>query len=561
MYQRRNPYNEPTVPVIDRYGTPLGPARPSRVRRWLESGRAQKVWIKGIFAVQLNDLDASQAVVPPTAFNYKPSLTAGAAITAEPIDGKERRVIGAYEHAHRNRDISKRLRDRRDQRRARRYRLRYRPARFSNRANARTEGRLPPSIKSIVDDAVALLDTMRQLYPISHIRVEYLKFDTQLLQNPNIKGLEYQHGTLFGWQLRHYILHRDAWQCRYCDKHGTEKNPLELDHVVPKAKSGPSVVGNLLTACHRCNQKKGNRDVEDFLANDPARLDDVRFQLQQIVPLTVAGQLNSVMPAILQALEDTGLPAVTSDGATTSYTRRQLGMLKSPVNDAACIDQPDSVVDLTTYTTVLKRQSRHRRQSINCDESGSPTGTKFPAYSRLPRARQGYTTPPAHSVGPRRLRGIASGDLVRIQHHSGRCYTGRATLGLTDGSIKIKGGSAEGKQSAHQPTGAPCWPGVSAGPSLGPAQGFNSKQGFTITHADQSIICHHKQHDDARREIPKRQGTGLLTGQQQPIPVRNDGNEGHRLRRSHQRIGALTRDGTADALHQFIKRPTNVHDP
>ena len=57
MTTRRGPHNPTTVPVLDRHGQPLAPARPSRVRRWLESGRANKVWIKGIFAVRLNDLE------------------------------------------------------------------------------------------------------------------------------------------------------------------------------------------------------------------------------------------------------------------------------------------------------------------------------------------------------------------------------------------------------------------------------------------------------------------------------------------------------------------------
>ena len=52
MTERQSPHNRTTVPVLDRHGQPLAPARPSRVRQWLESGRAHKVWVKGIFAVQ-----------------------------------------------------------------------------------------------------------------------------------------------------------------------------------------------------------------------------------------------------------------------------------------------------------------------------------------------------------------------------------------------------------------------------------------------------------------------------------------------------------------------------
>ena len=56
---------------------------------------------------------------------------------------------------------------------------------------------------------MTIVQTMIRLYPINHLRAEYLRFDTQLMQNPDIKGKEYQHGTLLGWQLRHYIFARD----------------------------------------------------------------------------------------------------------------------------------------------------------------------------------------------------------------------------------------------------------------------------------------------------------------------------------------------------------------
>ena len=75
-------------------------------------------------------------------------------------------IIGAYEHQHRNKEIHHNLDSRRDCRRTRRSRLRRRPARFNNRANARTKGRLPPSIQSLVDDTEAIVLTMRRLYPV-----------------------------------------------------------------------------------------------------------------------------------------------------------------------------------------------------------------------------------------------------------------------------------------------------------------------------------------------------------------------------------------------------------
>ena len=58
---------------------------------------------------------------------------------------------------------------------------------------------------------------------------------------------------------RENIFRRDRFQCQYC---GTSKD-LTLDHVVPKAKGGKTSWTNLVTACKRCNSKKG-----DFLPEE-----------------------------------------------------------------------------------------------------------------------------------------------------------------------------------------------------------------------------------------------------------------------------------------------------
>ena len=182
----------------------------------------------------------------------------------------------------------------------------------------------------------------------------------------------------------------------------------------------------------QCNTKKTNLSLVQFLAEDPERLASIQRQVDQLVLLTPAGHLNSLMPALLKVLEDTGLPVTIFDGASTAYTRHQLSIPKNHVNDAACLDLPIEVNNHSGPVTVLRRQPRHNRQSINCDANGSPASKHFPDYSRLPKSTQGYTTPPAHSAGPRRLNGIRSEDIVRIDHHTGQTHTGRATLALKD---------------------------------------------------------------------------------------------------------------------------------
>jgi 5-methylcytosine-specific restriction endonuclease McrA len=55
---------------------------------------------------------------------------------------------------------------------------------------------------------------------------------------------------------RKNILLRDSFQCQYC---GKTDQPLTIDHIVPRSRGGEYSWENLITACPRCNSKKGNR--------------------------------------------------------------------------------------------------------------------------------------------------------------------------------------------------------------------------------------------------------------------------------------------------------------
>jgi len=78
---------------------------------------------------------------------------------------------------------------------------------------------------------------------------------------PSIIRLQrYVHVPYKGISLsRHNIMKRDAYQCLYC---GSTKN-LTLDHLLPKSRGGGSSWTNLVTACMRCNTKKGDRTPEE----------------------------------------------------------------------------------------------------------------------------------------------------------------------------------------------------------------------------------------------------------------------------------------------------------
>jgi 5-methylcytosine-specific restriction endonuclease McrA len=65
---------------------------------------------------------------------------------------------------------------------------------------------------------------------------------------------------------RKNILHRDSHSCQYCGYTGDD---LTLDHVMPRSRGGGDHWENIVTACVRCNIKKGNRTPRE--ANMPLR--------------------------------------------------------------------------------------------------------------------------------------------------------------------------------------------------------------------------------------------------------------------------------------------------
>lgn len=58
---------------------------------------------------------------------------------------------------------------------------------------------------------------------------------------------------------RQNIFKRDGHSCQYC---GSEKD-LTLDHLIPRSKGGKSSWNNLVTACKRCNTRKGDNKPEE----------------------------------------------------------------------------------------------------------------------------------------------------------------------------------------------------------------------------------------------------------------------------------------------------------
>jgi hypothetical protein len=174
--------------------------------------------------------------------------------------------------------------------------------------------------------------------PVTAIAMELVRFDSQALQNPEIDGKEYQQGELFGYEIKEYLLAKWERECVYC---GKDDVPLEVEHIHPKSKGGSDRVSNLTLACHPCNQKKGNKSIDEFLGKKPDLLSQIKAKAKK--PLLDAAAVNSTRKKLHNTLENievvvlTPIKVTTGTGGQTKHNRVKNGFFKDHWIDAACV--------------------------------------------------------------------------------------------------------------------------------------------------------------------------------------------------------------------------------
>lgn len=61
------------------------------------------------------------------------------------------------------------------------------------------------------------------------------------------------------------VLERDGATCVWCGRAFERQVVPTTDHLVPRAKGGPSWLENEVAACRRCNAERGHRGAADWL--------------------------------------------------------------------------------------------------------------------------------------------------------------------------------------------------------------------------------------------------------------------------------------------------------
>ncbi len=404
--------------VLDTNKHPLNPVHPGRARILLSQGEAA-VYRRFPFTIILKEAVEHPALEPLRLKIDPGSKTTGLAL----VNDASGQIVWAAELSHRGHAIKAALDTRRAIRRNRRNRkTRYRKPRFQHHPHK--QGWLPPSLESRIANVLTWTRRLMRFCPIATISQELVKFDTQALQNPAIEGVEYQEGTLFGYELRECLLEKWGRQCAYCE---AKDVPLQVEHILCRARGGGNRSSNLTLACEPCNQKKGTQLVQDFLKDKPVVL--ARILAQAKAPLKDAAAVNATRWSLYERLTALGLPVECGTGGRTKFNRVSRNLAKAHWMDAACVgaSTPEHLDVKDSVPLLIKATGRGSRHMCRMDRYGFPrTGPKQ----------------------AKRVKGFQTGDMVKAVVTAGKkagTYFGRVAVRMTGSfNITTKQGTVQG---------------------------------------------------------------------------------------------------------------------
>lgn len=330
------------VYVLDNLGRPLMPCKASKARKLLKLNKA-KVKKMTPFTIQL---------VNPSSC-YKQDVTLGVDTGSKHIGisaTTSSQELFACELTLRD-DIVDNLSKRRMLRRSRRNRkTRYRKARFNNRGNARTEGRLMPSAKQRLNSHIQLILKISKILPITKLVVETASFDIQKIKNPQISGTQYQEGEQLGFSnIREYVLARDNHVCQCC-KGKSKDSILEVHHIETR-KVGGNAPNNLVTVCRTCHQRHHNKD------------DSLTFKFKRGQSFKDASAVSQMRKMVFKELKTIfpNIPICNTYGYITKYNRINNKLPKQHAVDALVITGNLNAKPLD-YIYKGKQNRNHYRQ-------------------------------------------------------------------------------------------------------------------------------------------------------------------------------------------------------
>ena len=413
--------------VVSKHGKPLTTTRrPGRVRRLLKEGKAI-IYCYDPFTIQLT-YETTEYVLKEMALGLDPGSSVTPLAVEEHEPGTDTCCIDYAKEILLRTDISAQLRKRTASRCERRGRkTRYRKARYLNRpksvcsicgknrtpklwkkvkrkngkghknvSNGRaatcrkcqhehpgakgkhdTDKILNPTLQNKVDTIINEIKRLLKVMPIKKIRVELTAFDTQKMAKPEIQGIEYQQGTLFGYEVKEYLLHKFGHKCVYCK--GKSGDPvLEVEHVIPKSRGGSNKVSNLVIACNTCNNTKGSRTAAEF------GFPNIQKEATKFRTFRYSALAQSYKWALWQKLKNLGIPVEATFGYRTKFYRLKAGLPKAQVVDAMVIAAGDRKFELPQECIIEKRlKARRPFHRLTNENKKGKTIVKTPAVRKV----------------------------------------------------------------------------------------------------------------------------------------------------------------------------------
>ena len=379
--------------VLDTNKQPLAPCTPARARQLMDNNKAA-AYRYNPFTIILH-----RTVELDTQDNYSINLDPGAVTTGLAIIGHFPKqgdvVIFGAEITHKSTAIKAKIYARSCFRSGRRSRLRYRQPRFDNRT--RKEGWLPPSLESRVNSTTHFVNKFNKLLSnVDICNIELPIFDTQKMNNPNIKNYQYSQGPMTNFDnTKDYLIHRDGESCFYC---GATDKKLFKEHVAPRA-IGSNSVNNLVLSCLDCNNKKSNNPVAEFLTDVPEVLTKLK---RRNAPQWAAAAMNSMRNRLIQYISNLNIEIGIYSGWQTSYNRNILGYKKEHWIDAACVgDNVQVHIPMRMKPIKIRAIGKCSRRVVNNDKYGFPRINK-------------KTGEPQAAGNIKRVQGFSTGDFVHL---------------------------------------------------------------------------------------------------------------------------------------------------
>ena len=258
-------------------------------------------------------------------------------------------------------DVKSNLDTRRSYRRNKRNRkARYRKARFLNRK--KKDAWLPPSIENRVSHTFKWIDVLLSLVPNPQLHIEVGKFDVAKMINPDIQGINYQHGQTYGfYDVRYFVFARDNYTCQCCGK--SKDKILQTHHIIYRSNGGTNRADNLITVCTDChtyeNHQKGG----------------VLYQWQEKHKKTKQYKEPPFMNILRKRIFKKYPNAVITYGSETTPKRKTLGLEKTHYNDAIVISGIKTIKENHNEWLLIK-QFRKKKRSLH--EATARKGRKEP---------------------------------------------------------------------------------------------------------------------------------------------------------------------------------------